>query len=497
MAQAARYEQSRRAPHGAFTGVFWFGLAMLAALSVFLLNGRVLYYFDTPNYVAQGTKILGEIGFPAQGTGGGEALAKVDGDHVVNGTRAAVYSVMTALVERLGGMSWMPVANFLLIWLALWLPVRVLARRFRPHFSTGALVALPVVAASLGSLPFYVAFIMPDILTPVLLLSVATLTVFYADMRLWEIILALVLGCFAVVAHISHIPIAAVLVPVSLVGAWISPRVRWWVPPLLVGGMVLAGLAERAAFTVAAQKVGDAKVVYAPFLTARLIEDGPGLDYINTFCPDDAIPTCAMKKALAFSDDPYRLTASHIVFETSPRLGSFRLLPIEEQASVARDQYAFFVNVALWAPVSTGLAILRNTLAQARRNSVLMTIPEPIVTRNIAQLFPELAKDFSDGRLTRAPERWLAFIDPAHKAFYMASLGIVVLFLLFPGRVPLALRGFAVMILLGILANAFVTGAASQPADRYGARVIWLLPFLAGLMALIGFGGWVRDGERE
>jgi hypothetical protein len=37
---------------------------------------------------------------------------------------------------------------------------------------------------------------------------------------------------------------------------------------------------------------------------------------------------------------------------------------------------------------------------------------------------------------------------------------------------------------LGILVNALVCGGISQPATRYGARVIWLLPMLATLLAL-------------
>ena len=36
----------------------------------------------------------------------------------------------------------------------------------------------------------------------------------------------------------------------------------------------------------------------------------------------------------------------------------------------------------------------------------------------------------------------------------------------------------AIMVLLGILANALVCGGISQPSTRYGARVIWLLPLM-------------------
>jgi hypothetical protein len=49
------------------------------------------------------------------------------------------------------------------------------------------------------------------------------------------------------------------------------------------------------------------------------------------------------------------------------------------------------------------------------------------------------------------------------------------------------LAGLALTIALGILANAFATGALSGPHDRYGARIAWLVllpPLLAGANAV-------------
>jgi hypothetical protein len=39
------------------------------------------------------------------------------------------------------------------------------------------------------------------------------------------------------------------------------------------------------------------------------------------------------------------------------------------------------------------------------------------------------------------------------------------------------------VVLLAILANAFVCGALSNPHDRYGARIAWLAPFIVLLAA--------------
>jgi hypothetical protein len=43
------------------------------------------------------------------------------------------------------------------------------------------------------------------------------------------------------------------------------------------------------------------------------------------------------------------------------------------------------------------------------------------------------------------------------------------------------------------VANGLLTGVLSMPDDRYEARVIWLLPMLAGLMGM----SWLSRDEQE
>ena len=54
-----------------------------------------------------------------------------------------------------------------------------------------------------------------------------------------------------------------------------------------------AAWAQQAAFRVVAEKAAHSDVVIKPFITARLVQDGPGLDWMNDHCPDATIPTCA------------------------------------------------------------------------------------------------------------------------------------------------------------------------------------------------------------
>jgi hypothetical protein len=50
------------------------------------------------------------------------------------------------------------------------------------------------------------------------------------------------------------------------------------------------------------------------------------------------------------------------------------------------------------------------------------------------------------------------------------------------GRPEPLLSDLLGVIIVGVVSNAAVTGILSEPMDRYGGRVIWLLPFFVVLV---------------
>ncbi len=102
-----------------------------------------------------------------------------------------------------------------------------------------------------------------------------------------------------------------------------------------------------------------------------------------------------------------------------------------------------------------------------------------------------LGGSFQAGRLS--PDGpWLRPLTWLQGLLYAASLAVTGLLVVQRDRLPKELRGFAIVLVLGILANAFVCGALSQPATRYGMRVIWLLPLVATMLLL--FARFGRSG---
>lgn len=468
----------------------WWGIAGLACLSVALINGGGLFYFDTAGYLEQGQASLASFGIDIVGAEMSAAQAgatdtEAARDDVVIGSRSAVYSIVMTLAWLLSGLGSMAGIQTLALLLTVGLVARQIQRRQACSQSMAVLVAGPVLLASLGALPFYTAFLMPDIFAPILLLMVAVLTGFSATMTWPERLFAIAMGAVAIVTHPSHLLIAVLMIPVAGLGALILSRRRWWLAPLCVSAMVAGGMAERVIFVEAVKTIRSAEVVYQPFLTVRSIADGPGYTFLQERCPDPDISACALYDALQKSDDPMRLTASHIMFQTSPRLGSYMLLDAATQKRIADDQVTFFLQVLRDRPVDIVVMFLHNTLRQVGDyNSIRQTIPNTDVLEAVERMTDLAPASLRASRLLDQQDR-LAGLDMLHRILYVLSAVIILGLCLRPGqRPPAVLRILALTLVAGILANGLVCGGISQPSDRYGARVAFLLPLSAAWLVM-------------
>lgn len=467
----------------------WLMLALAASMSVVMLNGHPLFYFDTGGYLQKGSRILDTLirvlglSVPGGGGGGGGGGAGAAPERLVDASHSPFYALFLALSARLHSLELANLANAVLILVSAVLTARVLLRFVPdPAPSAARMAGLAVLAGTAGSLPFIVAFLMPDIFTPVLLLMVALLTACVNRMHPLEILIATGLCLVAVISHLSHLAIAALLIPVALLGALLVSRRRFWLPPLLVALVLAGGLAERWLFAFSVETLSDSEVSYKPFLTAQIVASGPGLRYLETRCPDPGIATCALWKALQLSDDPYRLTATHIVFSNSARLGSFQHLSPQEQQQVVAGEKDFFFRVLAAYPVDTAMIFVRNTIKQVGSTSIHMTLPGPEVMARVSVYDGPGRTELTPGRISEEAS-WLARLGTLHQAIYVLSF-LVLLYRLTRPMAP-ELRIFALALLAGLLVNALICGGVSQPAARYGARVAWLLPFLAVLMIQI------------
>jgi len=466
--------------------LIWYAVAMVACCSLLILNGGALFYFDTASYLEQGKTALSAFGLFSPDASNGVSGAD-DGDTsdgIVIGSRSAIYSVVIALARFTVGINWVVLLHSIALIIAVWVPARIAVRKFDVDRSIAQATVIPILVGCAGSLPFYTSFLMPDIFAPILLLVAASLSTFVRDMRFIELILVLGLGGLAVVVHPSHLLIAILMIPLTALTSFFLERKGWWIAPLCLIAIVAGGFAERLVFAGAVKTIQSSEVVYQPFLTVRTIADGPGYAVLENNCPEEGLATCLLYDALQTSNNPYRLTATHIMFETSTELGSYQLLDPDQQKQVADEQVSFFLRVLKEKPVALIGAFVQNTLVQANLYGIGFTIPDQNTLKSVNEITDVAPASFAEARFLerRAIFSGISFI---HGIVYAVSALLVIVIVVLPQQAPpLMLRGFAMMLFVGVLVNAFVCGGVSQPADRYGARVAFLLPMAASFLIL-------------
>ncbi|MCU0946518.1 MAG: hypothetical protein MUF65_14290, partial [Rubritepida sp.] len=153
--------------------------------------------------------------------------------------------------------------------------------------------------AALTTLPWSVALVMPDLLTPVAILASALLGWGWAGLSRGERAWLLLLAPVAVASHLAHLPVVfaiAVLAVLLRAGWGVVLRTAW---PLLGAALIVA----------AGNAVGHGRASLSPygstFLLARLIADGPAARTIAARCPEAGWYLCAFAGRLPTDSDVF------------------------------------------------------------------------------------------------------------------------------------------------------------------------------------------------
>jgi len=370
----------------------------------------------------------------------------------------------------------------------LWLPVLVqaailahllgLVLRVQGLGGEGILLLAAAALTVLTSLPWFVAQLMPDCFTGVVVVSLWLLGFRAAALRASERLWLLLLATGAVAIHQSHLPLALGLglggsVLLLLGRGWRIARVgaaRMLVPSVLAA---LAMLTVNAA--------GHGRASLSPFgsvfFATRLIYDGPGMDYLRRACPEAGYRICPILD---------RLSPFHNAFLWHPESPLYHVL--KGPKAWAPEAAAIISGTLHEAPVAVARAMLENAVRQFCRFGTGDGLeawpgipgPEPL----IASFFPHELEGFQTSR----QERGLLAEDaqalsPLHVAVAVAGLVALVLLLLLKGRrLGLPSAAFGLFVLAAAVGNATIAGGLSGPAERYQARIAWLFAFAPSVL---------------
>ena len=361
-----------------------------------------------------------------------------------------------------------------------WLPVAVQA------LATGAVIVAAVrhfvdpsrVRAFLGAtlaafglaaltpLPFFVCFLMPDLAVGLALLAAALLLGGWRRERWrWRVGLGLLLA-FAALSHSTALAVLALLGLGALGTAlWRRSRTLALAGGVLLGA-ALIGVAGDAAFALASRATTGTDPVRPPFLTARLIEDGPGLRFLDEHCAGADFVLCRYP----LSGHP---SAEVFLWEPTRPHGGFKALPVPDAVQVAHEQTRFAIAVARAYPRETATDLVRDFVALSGNLRLHDFRLEFLASRMRAD------------RPFQAVPTELPLLDRAISVLTALAIAIaaVALVLLWRRRAP-QVRAIVAAAAIAILLNDALCAWLSGPFARYNTRAVWAFPLLVLLLAL-------------
>ena len=423
--------------------------ALLLALPA-LVNGYPLVFIDTVSYLEQ--TVLWSVSWDK---------TYVYGPFLLLGHWRL--SLWGALALQCTAIAWL-----------LWLVARVVWGGAR----TGAFLALVLGMVALTSLPWFAATLMPDVLSGVVVLCLFLLGFAAERLARGETAVVVAFGAVAVGSHLSHLVVAAAVVAIVLL---VGRRLR----PALLAALPV-GLAVVTLLTV--NLVANGRAVLsangATFLLARLQDDGPATRLLRERCPAAGWHLCAHVHRLPMDSDEFLWDPEsplHREADGTPIfMGSVRIAP-EAREIVAATLAAY--------PLDVAAAMLRNGLRQIGMTRIGDTLGnehlELSARRMIVAGFPhELAQFDTALQMRGLLQDAVAPLHLPQAAALLLAVPVALFAWWHAARSGDRVRlGLLLAALVGLSANALVTGALSKPHHRYEARIVWLLP-LAAVLAL-------------
>jgi hypothetical protein len=422
-----------------------------------LYNRYPLLYPDSMSYLQDGPLVARAL-----------FLHKFSNDY---GARSFIYC-LGILPLHLNVTPWpiVPI-NALLTAYVLWLTVRSIL----PKKTVIRYLALVLPLSIFTGLSWSVAWIMPDILGPALYLSIYLIVVAPESLSRAERRIVVLIAWWSAASHITHLLLAAGIC-MFLAFLLLFRRLRAHLHLRAVGAIAMIVI------TAAASHIALHWYLYGkpslngkgpPFLLARVIADGPGRWYLQQRCGDVHFEVCTHVHDLPhyvgdflWRDDGIWLSSSGAqrermqAEEAAIVVGTLREYPRKEFMIAAGH---------FWEQLHTF------GLSDYDPNPWILQMADTVMPVNRSRyLQTRQAKETLNEEFFASVQNWTV----------IASLVVIASWFLFVRHWSRRLLGLTAIIVIVVIANAAVTGILSNVEDRYQARVIWLLPLLAGLSVL-------------
>lgn len=468
-----------------------YGAAFFAMIWPGLWNGQYFWFHDSLAYLSGGQQAVNLVWPFASALGDALAttrigiaaeFAEISGGakDTVAGGRSVYYGALIFLTGAIGTL-WLGVAlqTLLLmavIHIALW---PVLARQC---------FAIPIVMIFVGvatAASFFTVYLMPDIFAPIAILASASLIAFWQNHSVPARIFLTVAVALSCMFHNSHILLVFLILVISAAVQVFTRIPDFMRSASVIAASIIIGLGAIVATSIATERNLGKRLASPPFLTARVLADGPGVAYLADSCPNSGFVLCARLDHLPVDSDTF-------LWSTDPERGIYKSLSFPEREALRDEQVRFVIGAVSFAPEAQILASTGNFMSQLVMFDVTEFAYSPGLLADLSARLPkDIAGKAQESRLGRSVFDLAAVSRAQLGIVIIAMAGLLLVFAnptlrisVFTPNAPKGLGLFAFLIIFGIVANAAVTGILSTPHDRYAARVIWLLPLLAAVLFL-------------
>jgi hypothetical protein len=210
-----------------------------------------------------------------------------------------------------------------------------------------------------------------------------------------------------------------------------------------------------------------------PYLTARIIADGPGRWYLERNCANVKLAMCDYVHGLPQSPDDFLWDANGIWQNAS-----------QETQDLIRQQETGFVIATLRAYPREQLTISFRNFRQQLTTFDLTNNPDAWGLAVSEGALPGSRSRYLQSRQAQRtlPDEFFTSVQEWTVITSIVLMGVLTPFVW--RYLSFRLVGLAAVIFFTVVANAFVTGVLSEVDGRYQSRVIWVLPLLAGTFVL-------------
>jgi hypothetical protein len=360
----------------------------------------------------------------------------------------------------------------LLVACVLWLVVR----SFAPRQTILPYLVLVLLLSLFTGMSWYSTLIMPDFLGPLLYLSFYLLVFARETLAPWERIILYLISWWAITSHTTHLLLAAGLCMILALLLAVDRRdfhhrIR---PVLEVAAIVALAAASQLALYSYLYGKPSLNGEQLPFLTARIIADGPGRWYLEKHCGELKWAICNHVHNLPGDSDEFLWGAD----------GIYQSATEDEMRRLSQEEIPFVLATLRAYPRQQFSRSAASFWGQLTNFGFDDLDASSWVLDQFATVLPRARSSYV-GSLQARSVLPLDLLDSIQNWAVLASLAIITVFvpLLWRRHSP-RLIGLSIIIVSIVVANALITGTVSMVEDRFECRVIWLVPLLAAICVL-------------